>query len=78
VVGESRLDVDFTLILTAVAFKFILVGMLPKLPYHTCLDLYVSAAIGYLIAMTVLPAAQGIVLKPSSSRVASIGVADST
>ena len=37
----SRQGVDFTLILTAVAFKLVLTEMLPALPYLTVLDIYV-------------------------------------
>ena len=29
--------------------------MLPKLPYNTFLDLYVTASVGYLMAMTIRP-----------------------
>ena len=41
-------------VLTAVAFKFILVDMLPKLPYLTFLDFYVVVAIAYVTAMTLI------------------------
>lgn len=49
----ARWSVDFSLILTAVAFKLILNDMLPKLSYLTTLDYYVFAGFFFLALATV-------------------------
>merc|ERR1711879_391570 len=49
---SSRLSVDLTLILTAVAFKSILAAMLPKVSYMTPLDSYVMAGFCFLTGVT--------------------------
>jgi hypothetical protein len=45
---SSRVSTLLTLILTAVAFKFFLVGILPRISYHTLLDYYVLLSTGLL------------------------------
>lgn len=51
---EGRYAVDFTLILTAVAFKLVLTSMLPPVSYMTLLDKYVMAGFMYLTLITIL------------------------
>merc|ERR1719401_1670746 len=46
---SARHDVDFNLILTIVAFKLILVSMLPPVSYVTLLDIYVLVGFFYVI-----------------------------
>lgn len=41
---DARLSVILTLLLTAVAFKYVVVGFLPKVSYITLLDAYVTTA----------------------------------
>jgi len=50
---ETRFDVDFSLILTAVAFKFILTSMLPVLSYLTVLDIYILFGFIFVGAATI-------------------------
>ena len=45
---SGRVNTLLTLILTSVAFKFILAGALPKVPYNTLLDYYVLLSCGTL------------------------------
>lgn len=45
----DRVNTLLTLILTSVAFKFILASSLPKVPYNTMIDHYVMLATGSLI-----------------------------
>lgn len=49
---EGRLGIDFNLLLTAVAFKFVLVSMLPSLSYVTTLDEYVLGGFFFLTFIT--------------------------
>jgi len=49
---SSRHDVDFNLILTIVAFKLILVSMLPPVSYVTMLDVYVLVGFFYVTGAT--------------------------
>lgn len=49
---DARWLVDFNLILTAVAFKLVLNGMLPKLSYLTMLDIYVLVGFFFLAVAT--------------------------
>jgi hypothetical protein len=49
---EARLTLDFTLVLTVIAFKLILLGMLPRVSYMTQLDKYVMAGFLFLICAT--------------------------
>ena len=50
---EIRVGIDFTLVLTCVALKFLLHGNLPNVPYLTLLDKYVLASFGMICLMTV-------------------------
>ena len=50
----SRISINVTLILTAVAFKFILAGTLPKVPYNTLIDYYILFCSMTLAAMNFL------------------------
>jgi len=52
-VGD-RQAVDFTLLLTAVAFKLVVVSMLPPVAYFTYLDYYVLCCLLYLAANCVM------------------------
>jgi hypothetical protein len=47
----SRAGILFTLLLTVVAFKLLLTGLLPKVPYDTFLDAYLGLGIVYLLAL---------------------------
>jgi hypothetical protein len=49
---EIRVGIDFTLVLTCVALKFLLHGNLPNVPYLTRLDKYVLASFGMICLMT--------------------------
>jgi hypothetical protein len=51
---EGRTGVDFNLILTVVAFKIFLGGMLPAVSYVSRLDIYVMVGFIFLSAITVL------------------------
>ena len=50
----SRVSTCLTVVLTVVAFKFIVTSSLPKVPYNTCIDYYINAASGVLIVVTYL------------------------
>jgi len=50
----SRVSTCLTVVLTVVAFKFIVTSSLPKVPYNTCIDYYINAASGVLILITYL------------------------
>ena len=50
---EIRVGIDFTLVLTCVALKFLLHGNLPNVPYLTLLDKYVLASFGMICLMTI-------------------------
>ena len=50
----SRVTTCITLLLTSVAFKFVLSSSLPKVPYNTLLDLYIWIATFSLVLMSVL------------------------
>jgi hypothetical protein len=49
----GRHEVDFNLILTAVAFKLVLTSMLPPVSYVTLLDMYVMSCFLFLTSVTV-------------------------
>jgi len=57
----DRAGILLTILLTAVAFKFVVADMLPKVPYFTKLDLYVSACFGLVFLLTVQMAASALV-----------------
>ena len=48
---DERLSVTLTLLLTAVAFKFVVVESLPKLSYLTYLDMFLFSALFYLVVV---------------------------
>jgi hypothetical protein len=52
----DRLGVDLTLVLTLVAFRLVLVSMLPKTSYLTWLDMYVMGTFVFLTVITVIHA----------------------
>lgn len=51
---RSRVGNILTLILTAVAFKFILASILPKVPYNTLIDYYILYSTFQMAFMTFL------------------------
>merc|ERR1712187_826741 len=53
----DRFEEDFSLILTAVAFKLVLTEMLPKVGYLTTLDIYILSGFVFLALATVSHAA---------------------
>ena len=53
---NDRLGLDFTLLLTAVAFKLVVVSMLPPVSYQTKLDWYVMMCLLFLSFVTVMHA----------------------
>ena len=46
--------IEFTLLLSAVAFKLVVVSMLPPVPYFTKMDLYVLACLLFLSFTTLV------------------------
>mmetsp|Transcript_51420 Transcript_51420/g.95115 ORF Transcript_51420/g.95115 Transcript_51420/m.95115 type:complete len:423 (-) Transcript_51420:50-1318(-) len=50
---SARQSVDFNIILTAVAYKLVLTGMLPPVSYMTLLDIYVLGCFLFITAVTV-------------------------
>jgi hypothetical protein len=48
----NRLQVSLTLLLTAVAFKFVMQSSLPQIEYLTVLDKYTLAGIGFIFAVS--------------------------
>lgn len=50
----DRLSIIFTLLLTAVTFKFVVSQSLPKVSYQTLLDQYVLCCIVYIFAVSVI------------------------
>ena len=50
----ERLGVDFTLLLTAVAFKLVATSMLPKVNYFTKLDSYIMVCLIFLCVATAI------------------------
>merc|ERR1711879_329736 len=50
---SGRHDVDFSLVLTAVAFKLVLTSMLPPVSYVTVLDIYVMTGFVFLTIVTI-------------------------
>ena len=50
----DRQAVDFTLLLTAVAFKLVVVSLLPPVAYFTYIDYYVMACMLFLAMVTTL------------------------
>mmetsp|Transcript_84288 Transcript_84288/g.161133 ORF Transcript_84288/g.161133 Transcript_84288/m.161133 type:complete len:505 (-) Transcript_84288:38-1552(-) len=50
---DGRNDMDFNLILTAVAFKLVLTDLLPAVSYTTRLDAYLFVSFAFLMAITV-------------------------
>lgn len=65
----DRLSVILTLVLTSVAFKFVVAQGLPKISYNTCLDYYVLVSF-LLLAATVVECAVVGFLEPHDARVA--------
>jgi len=61
----SRIGNLLTLILTAVAFKFILAGSLPKVPYNTKLDYWILYASFMLACMAFFSVVPGILARNS-------------
>lgn len=53
----DRSSITLTLLLTMVAFKFVISDSLPKVPYTTCLDKYFISCIGLLVVTMVQNAA---------------------
>eukprot|EP00494_Astrolonche_serrata_P028513 UN28780 len=49
----DRLSVTLTMMLTAVAFKFIVGDQLPKVPYSTYLDSYLQYTMGFMFSLSV-------------------------
>jgi hypothetical protein len=47
----TRAGILFTLLLTVVAFKLLLIDSLPKVPYDTFMDAYLGVGIVYLLAL---------------------------
>jgi len=68
---SDRLSVDFTLLLTAVAFKLVATSMLPRVNYFTKLDVYVFACLLFLCTATALHS-----LLPFLARIAQSHVVD--
>ena len=60
---DSRLGLDFTLLLVAVAFKQVANNDMPELSYLTLLDLYLIACIIFLFTATWIHAAVGIMMR---------------
>ena len=50
----DRMSIIFTLLLTAVTFKFVVSQSLPRVSYQTLLDQYVLSCILYIFAMSVI------------------------
>lgn len=50
----SRSQVSLTLLLTAVAYKFVILDLLPKVSYSTYLDLYINFSFFFLFMLNVL------------------------
>jgi len=50
---SARQSVDFNIILTAVAYKLVLTGMLPPVSYMTLLDIYVLGCFLFIAAVTI-------------------------
>jgi len=46
---EDRLSIDFTILLTVVAFQYVVNGSLPVLPFLTIIDLYILFAQGFIL-----------------------------
>jgi len=46
---EDRLGIDFTILLTVVAFQYVVNGSLPVLPFLTIIDLYILSAQGFIL-----------------------------
>eukprot|EP00415_Alexandrium_ostenfeldii_P000709 UN0709 len=51
---EERNDIDFNLVLTAVAFKLVLTEILPVVSYVTLIDYYINISCFFLVVVTVL------------------------
>jgi hypothetical protein len=60
----TRVNILLTLILTTVAFKFVLSGSLPKVSYNTAIDYYIIMAYSSLAMMTVLLVIASIIKDP--------------
>ena len=60
---DSRLALDFTLLLVAVAFKQVANNDMPELSYLTLLDLYLIACILFLFTATWIHAGVGIMMR---------------
>ena len=60
---SSRLSVLITLMLTSVAYKFVIAGFLPRIPYNTLLDKYLLASFVLLILVSLENALVGYYVK---------------
>lgn|ERR1712217_227153 len=49
----DRSSVTLTLLLTAVAYKYVIADQLPKIPYNTKLDLHLNMCFALLLVITV-------------------------
>lgn len=56
----DRCSVVLTLLLTAVAFKFVVSDSMPKIPYLTVLDTYMNTAVGFLLIVFVQQTVTGL------------------
>ncbi len=50
---STRITIDFTILLTTVAFKFATSQYIPKVPYNTVVDLYVLGTFIFLVVVAV-------------------------
>ena len=48
------MEIDFTVVLTTAAVKFLIADQLPKVPYFTFIDTYIMIAVFFLFAKLVL------------------------
>jgi len=62
----SRLNVTLTLVLTAVAYKFVLAQSIPAVSYMTVLDKYVLAQLAFLSLMAVENVVSGSLVSPTA------------
>ena len=58
---SSRCSVVLTLLLTAIAFKFVVSDSLPKIPYLTVLDIYMNTAVGFLLVVFLQQTVTGLI-----------------
>ena len=57
-----RLDLSMTILLTAVAFKFVTVSFLPQISYLTLIDKFVLMCMGFLVLNFTLHTVSGVLL----------------